>query len=47
VIRLQLSTWFTLLGAVGFFIGSMLLLLEAATEGEKHPPPEKTPVKTS
>lgn len=44
VIRLQLSTCFTLLGAVGFFIGSMLLLPEAATEGEKHPPPGESPV---
>jgi hypothetical protein len=47
VIRMQLSTWFTLLGAVGFFIGSILLLPEAATESEKHPPQEKPLVKTS
>ena len=45
VLRLQWSTWFTLLGAVGFFIGSILLLPEAATEGEKHLPPEKPLVK--
>ena len=36
VTRLQLSTWFTLLGAVGFFLGSMLLIPEAATEVEEH-----------
>ena len=35
VTRLQLSTWFTLLGAIGFLLGSMLLMPEAATEGEQ------------
>jgi hypothetical protein len=39
-IRLQLSTGFTLLGATGFLLGSLLLMPEAATEGEKHPSPD-------
>jgi hypothetical protein len=41
VIRLQLSTWFTLLGAIGFLLGSMLLMPEAATEGQEHLSPQK------
>ena len=36
VTRLQLSTWFTLLGAIGFLLGSLLLMPEAATEREEH-----------
>ncbi len=40
VFRLQASTWFTLLGAVEFFVGSMLLLPEAATAGEERPLPQ-------
>lgn len=35
VMRLQLSTWFILLGAGGFLLGSMLLMPEAATQGEE------------
>lgn len=40
VVRLQVSTWFTLTGAIGFFIGSVLLLPEAATKCETPSHPE-------
>ncbi|MDA7873697.1 hypothetical protein N9B17_00905 [Rhodopirellula sp.] len=38
VTQLQLSTWFTLLGAISFLLGSMLLMPEAATGQQKYPP---------
>ena len=38
-IRSEFSVWFTLQGAIGFLLGSLLLMPEAATEGHKHPSP--------
>jgi hypothetical protein len=38
VTQLQLSTWFTLLGAIRFLLGSMLLMPGAATVQRKYPP---------
>ena len=38
-LRSEFSVWFTLQGAIGFLLGSLLLMPEAATEGDKHPSP--------